>query len=199
MRGGHDPAMTREPHIKAFNDWAAADNWQTQASTALDFQSAKLGDCVKVWTDAAGSRPLAARADLTPRNMRTFLTHVMLADVVRDEAGTRFRMRVIGSDVVPGLGGQAGHFINEIATDPFNTRWQRLLDLALVHQAPLHVREPVQFGNRIYLHGEAVTAPLIGQSGEIDNMLIVHVASPYPIYDRSSANRAGWRLPATRG
>ncbi len=164
--------------IDAFNAWAERDGWSTRTDVDLDFRSPKLKECLAVWTRAAAGKPLPARADLTPRAMKSFLSNVIVWDVIAGETATRFRLRVMGGQPQRIWGGKAGDFIDEVVPEPFRTRWQRLAQLCIDLRAPLRSHGIVQFANRTYFHSETFQAPLAGDGDAPDALLFVHIVEP---------------------
>ncbi|MEI9989919.1 MAG: hypothetical protein WDM86_07760 [Rhizomicrobium sp.] len=167
-----------KPQIDEFNAWAERDGWSTRADGALDFRSPKLRECLAVWTHAAAGNPLPTRADLTPRAMKTFLSNVIIWDVLGGETANRYRLRVMGGQPQRIWGGKAGDFIDEVVPEPFRTRWHRLAQLSLDLRAPLRCHGIVQFANRTYFQSETFQAPLGGEGGVPDAILFVHIVEP---------------------
>lgn len=54
----------------------------------------------RYWTEARGGRPMPARADLDPLEMKAALPYLMLIDVI----GPEFRYRLVGTQVVQDFG-----------------------------------------------------------------------------------------------
>ncbi|MEJ0027332.1 MAG: PAS domain-containing protein [Rhizomicrobium sp.] len=164
--------------IEDFNAWAERDGWETRVDGTLNFRSPKLKECLAVWTRAAAGKPLPMRADLTPRAMKTFLSSVIVWDVLGGESANRFRLRVMGSQPQRIWGGKAGDFIDEVVPEPFRARWHRIAQLCLDLRAPLRSHGIVQFANRTYFQSETFQAPLAGEGDAPDAILFVHIVEP---------------------
>lgn len=165
--------------IEDFNAWAARDGWSTRVDNTLDFRAPKLRECLDVWTEAAAGRTMPARTDLKPRAMKNFLPNVVLWDVVREAARTRFRLRLMGTELRHAWGdGPTGGYVDRDVAEPFRTRWERIANLSLVLHRPLRCTGVVQYGNRTYLQSETFQAPLAGEDGEVGTILFVHMVQP---------------------
>lgn len=68
------------------------------------------------WLAKRGDRQMPSRADINPVEMQAFLSHTMLIDVLTDAQDvTRFRMRLVGTHVVDGYGGEVtGKYLDEL-------------------------------------------------------------------------------------
>jgi hypothetical protein len=69
------------------------------------------------WNGKRGSRPMPARRDLDPLEMRGFLPQVMLLDVL--DGGRDFFCRVVGSDIRERIGFEmTGRLLSELNGEP---------------------------------------------------------------------------------
>jgi hypothetical protein len=164
--------------IDEFNQWAERDGWTTRADGDLAFRSAKLQEAHAVWREACAGRTLAARADMTPRVMKNFLSNIVIWDVLRGGDAVRFRVRVMGTPLQRIWRGKAGDFIDEVVPEPYRSRWHRIAQLSLSLRAPLRCHGCVQFANQTYLNSETFQAPLAQEGEEPDAILFVHVVEP---------------------
>jgi len=170
--------MVADERIAEFNAWAERDGWSTRADASLQFRSPKLRECLEVFTRAADGRAIAARAALTPRAMKNFLSNVVVWDVLRGDGGIRFRVRVMGTPLQRIWRGKAGDFIDEVVPEPFRNRWHRSGNLSLEVGAPLRFSGTVQFANQTFYHSETFQTPL-ADPGEAPNaILFVHIVEP---------------------
>ncbi len=164
--------------IDDFNAWAERDGWSTRADGELCFRAPKLQECLDVWTRACAGRPMPARTDLTPRAMKSFLSNVIVWDVLRSESGMRFRVRVMGTATQRVWRGKAGDVIDEVVPEPFRTRWHRIAQLSLDRRAPMRCHGVVQFANMTYYNSETFQAPLANDGEAPDSILFVHIVEP---------------------
>ena len=69
------------------------------------------------WNNKRGERPMPARRDLDPIEMRSFLPQVMLLDVL--DGGRDFFCRVVGSDIRERIGFElTGRLLSELNGEP---------------------------------------------------------------------------------
>lgn len=68
------------------------------------------------WHSKRGDRAMPSRDNINPVEMRDFLSHAMLIDVLTSEqGGKRFRIRLVGTHIVNGYGSEfTGKYIDEI-------------------------------------------------------------------------------------
>ncbi len=75
-----------------------------------------LAQLYEYWKQKRGDRVMPSRADIDPVEMRAFLPHTMLLDVLSDPSGEpKFRVRLVGTHVVKGYGSDfTGKYIQDI-------------------------------------------------------------------------------------
>src|SRR5260221_4605598 len=161
-----------------FNSEATRDGWPIRCDPSLGFVARPLRTALAVWRTAAGDRPWPARADLTPRAMKSFLPDLSIVDVERSNRGLRFRARVTGTNLARTFGNAPGKFLDEVVPSPFLERWQAMLRLALEVGGPVRTTSRVDFREQTYLHVETFYAPL-GEPGMAPDavLIVAHVES----------------------
>jgi hypothetical protein len=142
-------------------------------------------DLYRYWDAKRGDRPMPARADLDPGEIRGLLPHLTLIE--RVEAG--FRYRLVGSRVVQDLGREmTGTMVGSHVNPPeyaraLNALYARVCDGATPVFTTGEYRSPSQLVHTV----SRLLMPL-GPSGGPANMVVLSRASRY---DRGSTV-SGW-------
>jgi len=139
----------------------------------LQVRQAPLGAALAYWRARCRDRPMPARADLDPVDMREFLSNVLLAEVAAGPRGPEIRMRLAGTEIEAIFGPMTGKALAEALPPDMVARW------ALMAEIVLAARGPVRFVTRIahraqeYVTAEALAAPLSSGGTDIDMMFAV--------------------------
>lgn len=163
---------------ESFNRDAEARGWPMRVDADLAFAAVSTRSALAVWREKAACRRMPSRGDMTPRALKTFLTEVVLLDVVREATRVRFRGRLTGTDVARFYGQGAGGFVDESAPYPACERWPALMMLALDIGGPVRITGRVDFRQQTYLVSEVLMAPL-GVNPEIPDAIFI-VANTAP-------------------
>ena len=140
--------------IQTYNRRAELEGIPHRVDPTLAFQAPQLREALSVWRDAAKGRAIPCRVDMTPKAMKGFLRHLAIVDVVSEPKPTRYRLRISGTEIERTLGHLPSGFLEDIVPEPFRSRWQVVLDLALATKEPLRVFGRMEFRERAYLSAE---------------------------------------------
>ena len=167
---------------------------------SLALVSPVLKRLLDYWNAKRGQRPMPARADILPSEIKELLPAIILFDVI--EGGRDFRVRLVGSGIRRVMGwGSAGWKTSE-ATDRTAQR------IALALSGMLNVRKPLRFhvANPIpdairHFEVEFLTLPLSSDGTAIDMALCgCDLLLPDKMGGGSAGNVAGgdpWRAQKT--
>lgn len=125
------------------------------------------------WQRQRGTATMPRRKDISPADMRAYLRHVLLADVI--DGGADFRYRVVGTELQRYFkGNPTGKLMSEAlaAFGPDTVRRTiQTYASAVAHRAPLRIRGAgVLYGQSAKLF-DAVLTPL-SDDGETPNMIL---------------------------
>lgn len=148
--GAHDPDFAlpdtvRDPRVRLFFDY---------------------------WKSKCRSGRLPARGDIEPTEMVAFLPYVILLDVEPRQKATRFRYRLVGTEVVMLFGDDpTGRYLDE-ATLPqrYPQVHGRLLSVVETKR-PHYAILPVPLPNRDSVYAEILTVPMAGDGEAVDLLL----------------------------
>ena len=164
--------------LQAYNDRAKASGWPFQCVPAGNFEQAGLNQALAVWREKARGRAMPARADMTVRAMKSFLTHVSLLERVPGATGSRYRLRLHGSAQTRYDGDKTGMFLEDIIDAKRIDGYLALYDTVLALGAPLRVVSHYQAPEINYLTGESLLAPLSTPQSGTPLILSVTYARP---------------------
>lgn len=123
------------------------------------------------WNSLRGTRPMPSRADVSPRDMREFLSHVGLVEVVAGTDGAvDYTMRIAGGKIEEIFGSLTGQPIAKSLPPETASRWRLVFDEIRKGGVPLAVTGRVAYANLRHLKYELFVAPL-GEDGEVGMIL----------------------------
>jgi hypothetical protein len=129
------------------------------------------------WKSKLAGRHMPSRADLDPRQMLSFMSHVGLVDLREGvDGGQDYYIRLAGTAVEHTFGALTGRSISEFLPAEIEARWRRMLDTARDAAAPIRTIGRVAFQRKNWLECETLIAPL-GTDGSTVSMLFVAVAT----------------------
>lgn len=147
------------------NQKAAQQNWQHFVDPTLAFQDACYEPLLTLWRSKAGERKMPRRSDITPRDLKDFLRHVLLFERI-DKNPSRFRWRLIGTSLTNVLGEHTGKTFDETIPAEHLARWTQCGDLILDGGQPLRFLGRVHVSGREYLDAENLFVPLANDNDE---------------------------------
>ncbi len=172
------PAEATSGVLKAFNERAKASGWPFQCHPAGGFERAELNKALELWREKAGGRPMPARADMTARAMKPFLTNMSLLERIEVGGALRYRVRLHGSALARYSGDSTGKFLEDVVQAERFDGYRSLYDALLAHGAPLRVVSQYQAPEIEYLTGETLLAPLAVPAAATPLILSVTYAKP---------------------
>jgi hypothetical protein len=122
------------------------------------------------WLEKKGARLAPARSDIHPTDMRPFLRHVFLLDVL----GTppRLRFRLAGTEVVERYGEElTGRFLDEIDLDEVGGEILGEYDRAIREAQPICSRWNFEKRSGRHLRYERLILPLSSDGHAVDMLL----------------------------
>ncbi len=150
---------------KAFNQRALSQNWHQFCDPTLAFEYPAHAKLLSVWREKAGDRPMPTRSQITPRDLKDILRHVVL---IQREQGdpSRYSWRLIGTSVSEIVGHHTGKHLDEHIPAEHLSRWTDSYDLILKSQKPWRFFGRVRIRERDYLDAEHLYVPLANDAGE---------------------------------
>ena len=141
----------------------------------LAFHDSRLPAALAYWRSRCGGRPMPARADLDPVDMRAFLANVLLAEVVAGGKGPEIRMRLAGTEIEAIFGPMTGKALADALPANLVSRWTLLAEAVWAARRPVRFVTRIAFRGQEFVIAEAVAAPLSSDGANIDMMFAVVV------------------------
>jgi hypothetical protein len=138
----------------------------------LSFRESVNHQALGYWRSKCAGRTMPARAHLDPIEMRGFLPHVALVDVLGDPK-PGYRIRLAGTAIEDVF----GHLTGQVLADMqpyFAHRWEGIFSSAVQARAPIRITTRVGYDQKDFLSCEAMFAP-VSEDGLHISMLFVSV------------------------
>lgn len=126
----------------------------------LDVQAPVLRPVLDYWMEKCRERPLPRRSDIDPLELKPYLRHLFLIDVLPD---AEFRYRLVGSEITERYGrNSTGKTVREVyAGVPEVAHWLTTMLLAVVGAArPVLAAGPLTAVGKAHILSEALHLPL---------------------------------------
>ena len=149
---------------RALNQKAAQQKLYHFCDATLAFSDPIYGQFLSLWQSKAGARPMPARSEISPRDLKDFLRHIAVGHRVAENP-SRYVWRVIGTKVAEIIGNNTGKTLEESLPPEHLRRWTECLDLILDGGLPLRFVGRVNFKDREYLAAENLLVPLANDEG----------------------------------
>ena len=114
----------QERASEQINLLAGRNSWPLIGDPLLRFATPQLKSVHEIWEAKRGARTMPARGDLTMSDLKMVLPNLAFLSIVRDGARTRFKAKLIGSDLDKFMGGaMTGRFLDEAVPKRFVDKW----------------------------------------------------------------------------
>ncbi len=150
---------------KALNQKAVQQNWHHLCDPSLAFRDSIYERLLDVWRSRAAGRDMPRRSDLTPRDLKDFLRHVLMFERIQRNP-SRFQWRLIGTAITDIAGHMTGKTFEESVPAEHLPRWVECGDLILDGGQPLRFLGRVHIRGREYLDAENLYVPLANDNNE---------------------------------
>ncbi|HEY2445211.1 MAG TPA: PAS domain-containing protein [Rhizomicrobium sp.] len=134
----------------------------------LGFQEPSTIRALAYWRSLCNGHAMPSRRDLSPRDMRGFLSHVNLVDVVPGTGNViDYIVSLQGTHARDVFGHLAGRRLREMFPATLEQRWRNSFDLPRVAAAPVRLLTRASTVGKDWLVCEALLAPLGDRSGAV--------------------------------
>jgi hypothetical protein len=163
-----------------FNEVSQSRGWPLLCDDSLGFDTPKLKDALAYWHAQCAGRSQPKRTDLSPHGMKTFLSHVSLAEIeTRPDGKTRWRTRLQGSDIDKVYGPMTGRYIDEVIKGETLNRWMTTIQFVLDSARPLRFLTELPLPDREPVVMDSLLAPLSSDGVSFDMLFNVSVMRPH--------------------
>lgn len=131
------------------------------------------------WRSKGGETRAASRADISPNELKKYLEHVVLLDVVREENSWKLIVRLIGGHVSGFYGEITGKDVRDMENNKAIERIYHACGKVIENGLPKMTVSPALSPDRKYLEAIALYLPLFDKNGEVNKIMVaVHVSTP---------------------
>jgi hypothetical protein len=128
------------------------------------------GALLAYWRGKRGARPMPARADIRPAEMRAHLPNLVLLDVV-DKAAD-FYIRLFGSHLVETYGIElTGRRVSMLQPETAAAKWLKLARACVADAVPVFGRTRIATDDRFHLVYDALLLPLSADGAAVTQVL----------------------------
>ena len=150
---------------KAFNQRAIDQHWHMACDPTLAFADSFHTRFLDIWRAKAALRKMPARSEMTARDLKDYLRHIMLVQR-ESENPSHYRWRLIGTSLTDIIGHHTGKSFEESIPSEHLQRWNGVCDMILESEQPWRFLGRVHIRGREYLKAENLYMPLANDNGE---------------------------------
>ncbi len=131
------------------------------------------------WRAKGGEDKTITRADISPMELKQYISQVVLMDVVREGNGWKLIVRLIGGHVSGFYGEITGKDVREMDNTKAIERIYSVCSRMLETEKPIYTVAPALSPDRSYMEALALYLPLFDDEGKINKIMVaVHVSAP---------------------
>lgn len=132
-----------------------------------------------LWRDKGGDQKSIKRADFSPIELKKYLEHVVLMDVIRDRGSWSLTVRLIGGHVANYYGEITGKDVREMNNSKAIERIYYVSRRVIERKEPAMTVSPAFSPERLFMEALALYMPLFDEQNTVEKIMVaVHVSSP---------------------
>lgn len=144
---------------KAYNQKSVSQNWHQFCDPTLAFADSDYTRMLSIWRNKAGDRKMPSRSEMTARDLKDFLRHLVLVE--RNPSNpSSYSWRLTGTSLTEILGSHTGESFEKSVAPEHLPRWIESLNMILDSEQPWRFLGRVHLQGREYLHAEHLYLPL---------------------------------------
>jgi hypothetical protein len=151
--------------VKALNQQAAREHWYHVCDPSLAFSEPSYERLLNVWRSKVGARAMPKRSEMTPRDLKDVLRHLIVLERV-ERRPSRYRVRLLGTRLTSMVGDRTGNLLEDVIPRDHLPRWVVCADLILDGGLPMRFIGRVHLQGKEYLNAENLFVPLSNEEGE---------------------------------
>lgn len=134
--------------------------------------SGPLREIVDFWESLRQDGRLPSRTDFKPEDLRNWLSHILLVDIV--DGGKRFRWRLLGTAITDVLQrDNTGKWFDEIYKGEQLAAFEENYALAFHHKKPFWFQGTFEYTNKEHISFRSVHLPLASNGVDVDMVLVL--------------------------
>jgi hypothetical protein len=155
------------------NRQAIANGWPLLCDSDCRFTEKKLSGVLALWREKAVDG-IPYRKDMTARLLQPYIPQLSIFERVATADGLgRFRVRLMGTNMVMFTTEMSGRFVDEAIEAEFLPRWNALGQAVLHCGGPVRILHRGDTFHKKHVVGEAFAAPLLTNDGRADLIMAV--------------------------
>ena len=166
------PADDAAGLAEKLNALARAAGWAVHCDAAFQFKNANLRAMHQLWLGKSAAK-LPARGDFSMRELKSFLPHLVVLDIVREAGRKRYLHRYVGMEIVRKFGEMTGRFIDEVLPTPLLPKTLTYFDAVAESGLALRIVTEFQFTPVNHLECEMLIMPLADNGVMPDRLMSV--------------------------
>lgn len=144
---------------RAHNQRSVELKWHQFCDPTLAFADPSYEQLLTLWRSKAGDRKMPSRSEITPRDLKEILRHIVLFERV-DMNPSVYRWRLVGTAITNVAGHLTGKTFEESAPPDRAKCWTEAANLMFEVGKPLRFLGRVHISGREYLKAENLYVPL---------------------------------------
>ncbi len=160
------------PHNKTMLKDATFGEFELIEYQSIDRRFPIVNFFLDLWRDKGGETKSVTRADINPMEMKKYLEHIVLMDIVHDGDSWNLMVRLIGSHVTAYYGEITGKDIRDMG----NTKAIERIYYAARHimetERPMLTILPAYSTDKSYMEAVALYAPLFDNDKNVAKILV---------------------------
>jgi len=157
--------------IEAVNAYAAGQGWPFRGSSVLEFDQPELNLLRDIWYEKAAGTPTPYRSEFDLRTLKPVLSNVSILERVHESGSRRYRIRLMGSEVVHMLGEGTGRYLDQSVPAKSLPHWHAVYDSVMEALVPLRFLTRYREKRMDYLVSESFNAPMLDADGNATLLL----------------------------
>jgi len=131
-----------------------------------------------LWRDKGGEDKAISRTDINPMEMKKYLEHIVLLDVVKDSSDWHLTVRLIGGHVSGFYGEITGKDVREMGNNQAIERIYYAARHIIDTEVPMLTISPAYSADKSFMEAVALYLPLFDNDGNVVKILVaVNVSS----------------------
>ncbi len=171
---GVQPSI-RLPRITSavdFNAFARRYDWPILCDATCTFTYLKLRALLALWRDLAAVGYIPYRREMTARLLQPYMKSIAIYERIDGHDGLpRYRVRLMGSNIVNLAGELTGKFLDEVMPEKFLPRWCAMNEVTLGCAGPLRLLIRCDIFGKGYIVAEHLNVPLRADDGTMNLVL----------------------------
>ena len=149
----------------SLNRRAIRERWHYVCDPRLAFSEESYEKLLALWRSKAGARPMPRRSEMTLRDLKDLLRHLIVLERV-EKSPSRYRVRLLGTNLTSMAGDRTGEMLEQVLPPDHLIRWVLSADLILDSSQPMRFIGRVELQGKEYLNAENLFIPLANENDE---------------------------------